>query len=152
MTFFVATTGLILLAMVLGRVLTEWLANRPEKTPEYSREEILEEMEAAFVARDILTFSVRPESVRILLQRLTESVGLGFGSQQAETLTHRMLHQQAHDYYQAAFPIEVAGQASDLEFQWTRDEDAIQIAICAVDPVLTFATDAAADIAIEHEV
>ena len=42
------------------------------------------EMEAAFVERGALSFSVNVKSVPVLLHRLTEAVGLGFSTRQAD--------------------------------------------------------------------
>ena len=108
-------------------------------------------MEAAFVHRDILTFTVHTDSVTVMLHRLTEAVGLGFGSRQADTLAYRIINQHSRDYFSATYPVDVTGVSSDLEFQWCReDEDTARIAICAVDEVITFATDAIADLVIEQ--
>ena len=152
MSIFFSISLILVLGAVLGRLLTEWLANRPDPSPEYSQEEILAEMDEVFVERDILTFTVRTDSVPVLLQRMTESVGLGFGGRQAETLAHRVANQRLNDYYQATYPVELGGVASDLEFQWCRESEmTVRMAICAVEEVLQFATDSVADLAIEHQ-
>ena len=105
MPIFFSITIMLVLGVLLGRYLTEWLSNRPDPSPEYSQEEILAEMDEVFVERDILSFTVRTDSVPVLLQRMTESVGLGFGAQQAETLAHRVVNQRLNDYYQATYPL-----------------------------------------------
>ena len=114
-------------------------------------EDILAEMEAAFVQREILTFTVHTNSVGVMLHRLTEAVGLGFGTRQAETLAYRISNQHSLEYFSAVYPVEVNGISSDLEFQWCREEErTARIAICAVDDVISFATDAIADLVIEQ--
>ncbi|MGY8690252.1 MAG: hypothetical protein ACKVHP_21265, partial [Verrucomicrobiales bacterium] len=124
----------------------------PDSSPQYTQEEILAEMDDVFVERDILSFSMHTDSVPVLLRRMTESVGLGFGERQAETLAHRVAHQKLNDFYQATYPVELGGIASDLEFQWCReDEWTVRMAICAVEEVLQFAADSVADLAIEHQ-
>lgn len=111
----------------------------------------MEELDSVFVPRDLLTFSVEVRSVPILLKRLTEAVGLGFTTKQAEALAYRVGHQRLNEYYHAIYPIEVSGQASDLEFQWCReDARTVRMAICAVEEVLTYALDSVGDLAIEN--
>jgi hypothetical protein len=86
-----------------------------------------------------------------MLHRLTEAVGLGFGTRQAETLAYRISNQHSLEYFSAVYPVEVNGISSDLEFQWCREEErTARIAICAVDDVISFATDAIADLVIEQ--
>ena len=78
-------------------------------------------------------------------------MGLGFGARQAETLAYRIIHQRSQEYFSATYPVEVNGVSSDLEFQWCHEEsNTARIAICAVDEVLNFATDAIADLVIEQ--
>lgn len=147
----VLVIGVLVFAVLLARLLTEWLSNRPDSQPQYSQEDILSEIDEVFVDREVLSFSVNLQSVPVLLYRLTEAVGFGFTSRQAETLAHRVIHQHVQEYYQATYPIEVNGVPSDLEFQWCREqEDAVRIAICAVEEVLKFAAEAIDDLAIER--
>lgn len=117
----------------------------------HSQEEILDEIDRAFVDRDVLSFAINLDSVPVLLHRLTESVGLGFGAKQADALAYRVCHQHANEFYHATYPVEVSGVPSDLEFQWCREDDrTVRIAVCAVSEVVNYATDAVGDLAIEH--
>ncbi len=151
MTTLFTISFLLIAGATLAKFLSEWLSNRPEPGSNDSPKDILAEMEAAFVHRDILTFTVHTDSVTVMLHRLTEAVGLGFGSRQADTLAYRIINQHSRDYFSATYPVDVTGVSSDLEFQWCReDEDTARIAICAVDEVITFATDAIADLVIEQ--
>jgi hypothetical protein len=151
MTTLFTISFLLVAGSMFAKFLTEWLSNRPEQGSDDSPEDILAEMEAAFVQREILTFTVHTNSVGVMLHRLTEAVGLGFGTRQAETLAYRISNQHSREYFSAAYPVEVNGISSDLEFQWYREEErTARIAICAVDDVITFATDAIADLVIEQ--
>jgi hypothetical protein len=151
MTTLFTISFLLVAGATFAKFLTEWLSNRPEPGSDDSPEDILAEMEAAFVERDVLTFTIHTSSVGVMLHRLTEAVGLGFGTRQADTLVYRVANQRTREYFSAAYPVEVNGVSSDLEFQWCReDERTVRIAICAVDEVITFATDAVADLVIEQ--
>ncbi|NCF92345.1 MAG: hypothetical protein GWQ05_15515 [Verrucomicrobiaceae bacterium] len=151
MTTLLTISFLLVAGSMFAKFLTEWLSNRPEPGSDDSPEDILAEMEAAFVQREILTFTVHTNSVGVMLHRLTEAVGLGFGTRQAETLAYRISNQPSREYFSAVYPVEVNSISSDLEFQWCREEEwTARIAICAVDDVITFATDAIADLVIEQ--
>ena len=150
-TFFFIAFILVVVGVLAVRRLIERLAQNMDALPVYTEEEILAEMDEVYVERDILTFTVRLQSIPVLVHRLTEAVGRGFGSRQAEVLAHRVAHQRVNDFYQAAYPVEVGGIASDLEFQWCReDDDTVRMAICAVDEVLKFASEATSDLVIEN--
>ncbi len=149
--FYIALVFLV--AGMFSRVLTEWLSNRPESRAEYTQEEILAEIDAAYVDRGALSFSVHVRSVPVLLHRLTEAVGLGFSTRQADGLAYRVGHQQVNEFYHATYPVEVGGVASDLEFQWCReDEKTVRMAICAVDEILRFAAGSIEDLVIENRI
>lgn len=63
-----------------------------------------------------------------------------------------MRHQQAEEFYHAAYPVEVKGVPSDLEFQWCReDEHTIRMAICAVAEVIRYTAESLRDLAIENQ-
>lgn len=73
-----STAGVMVLGFWLARFLTEWLSNRPDPSLQHTQEEILSEIDEAFVDREALSFLVDRDSVPVLLHRLTEAVGLGF--------------------------------------------------------------------------
>lgn len=152
MFFLLSTAGVLVFGLWAARWVTEWLANQPDTRLEHDPDEVLTEMETAFVEREALSFMLDRDSVPVLLQRLTEAVGLGFSAKQATALAYRIRNQHVNDFYHAAYPVEVKGVSSDIDFQWCReDERTVRMALCAVPEVIQFAAESIRDLVIENQ-
>ncbi len=121
-----------LVVSLLGKLIVEWLSNRPSNHKVYSVEEIEQELEAAFVERESVELWTTQEYFPLLLDKIKLVLDSGFPDSQIAALVHRVSTQRIRNYRSAVFPIRVDGVSSDMELQWlSPDKERINMLITA---------------------
>jgi len=121
----------------IGSLIVRWICNRPEKHSAYTAEEIVEELETAFVERETFGICTTQEYLPILLEKIYASVDAGFPETQVAGILHRVANQQAIHPRSAIFPIRIGKVSSDLELQWVKPGgDDIHLLVIAVPEVI----------------
>jgi hypothetical protein len=117
----------------IGALIVRWICNRPVDHEEYSPEELEMELEAAFVEREDFGICTTQEYLPILLEKIHQSVDVGFPESQVAAILHRAANQRPRTHRSAIFPIRIGDVFSDLELQWVRpDRDDIHLLVTAV--------------------
>lgn len=118
---------------LLGTLLIKWLSNRPLDHKEYSPDEIIEELESAFVERSTAEVITTIEYLPMVFEKVSASIDTGFPDSQIAALIHRISTQKTYRVRSAVFPISINSVASDFDVQWVRpSEDKVQMRIEAV--------------------
>jgi hypothetical protein len=140
MSGFIFGLGLFIFVTIVTRLVIHYLTNRPDPAPLHSTQELVDEMEEAFVDRSSVSFDLTAQMVRPFFSRLREAVAIGFTERQMRTLVKRIESQIPLEMQVASYAVEASGVPSDMEFQWCRLEDGItRLAIAATDDILAVA-------------
>ena len=115
-------TILFAAGMAAASILVRWLVNRPEQHIEYTPEEIQREMDAAFLDRDTIRVTGLTEYAPLVLSSMSSVVDTGFDQKQRDSIIFRLENQSSCYGRSAVYPVEVEGVASDIDFQWLRDQ------------------------------
>ena len=129
--------GAVALVCGMAMLVVRWLVNRPLMHEVYSPEELVDELNEAFVERYEIQITTTLEYLPLFLEKLAAPIGTGFPEAKIAGLIHRMSNQSTYRIRSAIFPVIVDGVASDLDFQWLRvSEERVQIRVEAVAEVI----------------
>lgn len=115
------TPGLLLLVLLLGWLLKRgWVGKQPDG--ESTSEEMLAELESAYLPRRRVEIRTQTEYLPFLLETLCEMADEGFGDRQLRMMLHRMNRPESSLPRRALFPILSRGRRSELDLSWTLDD------------------------------
>ena len=133
---------LILPAIVgCGLVFGWFLARAMEKRYDWgklsSSDEILDELELAYTPRRGIEIRTPAEYLPFVFGCILENVDSGFEDRQVRTLLDRIVEEQPHLTRKALIPVKVSGVRSEIDLQWSRDnEDRVRLFVLAAPKVI----------------
>lgn len=133
---------LILPAIVgCGLVFGWFLARAMEKRYDWgklsSSDEILDELELAYTPRRGIEIRTPAEYLPFIFGCILENVDSGFEDRQVRTLLDRIVEEQPHLTRKALIPVKVSGVRSEIDLQWSRDnEDRVRLFVLAAPKVI----------------
>ncbi|WP_035612210.1 hypothetical protein [Haloferula sp. BvORR071] len=129
---------LILPAIICCGLLAGWLLARSlERRSRGSSEEILDELELAYTPRRGIEIRTQSEYLPYVFGCILENVDSGFEDKQVKHLLDRIEEQRPNGSKNALFPVKVSGVRSEIDLQWSRDnEDRVRIFVLAAPKVI----------------
>ncbi|MCW1915197.1 hypothetical protein OJ996_16540 [Luteolibacter sp. GHJ8] len=132
---------LILPAIVCCGLIAGWILARILERRYYrghgSSEEILDELELAYTPRRGIEIRTQSEYLPYVFGCIVENVDSGFEEKQVRNLLDRIEEPRPNAAKNALFPVKVSGVRSEIDLQWSRDnENRVRIFVLAAPKVI----------------
>lgn len=123
--------------LVFGWFLARAMEKRYDRGKLSSSDEILDELELAYTPRRGIEIRTPAEYLPFIFGCILENVDSGFEDRQVRTLLDRIVEEQPHLTRKALIPVKVSGVRSEIDLQWSRDnEDRVRLFVLAAPKVI----------------
>ena len=123
--------------LVFGWFLARAMEKRYDRGKLSSSDEILDELELAYTPRRGIEIRTPAEYLPFVFGCILENVDSGFEDRQVRTLLDRIVEEQPHLPRKALIPVKVSGVRSEIDLQWSRDnEDRVRLFVLAAPKVI----------------
>ena len=123
--------------LVFGWFLARAMEKRYDRGKLSSSDEILDELELAYTPRRGIEIRTPAEYLPFVFGCILENVDSGFEDRQVRTLLDRIVEEQPHLTRKALIPVKVSGVRSEIDLQWSRDnEDRVRLFVLAAPKVI----------------
>ena len=123
--------------LVFGWFLARAMEKRYDRGKLSSSDEILDELELAYTPRRGIEIRTPAEYLPFVFGCILENVDSGFEDRQVRTLLDRIVEEQPHLTRKALIPVKVSGVRSEIDLQWSRDnEDRVRLFVLAAPKVM----------------
>ena len=123
--------------LVFGWFLARAMEKRYDRGKLSSSDEILDELELAYTPRRGIEIRTPAEYLPFVFGCILENVDSGFEGRQVRTLLDRIVEEQPHLTRKALIPVKVSGVRSEIDLQWSRDnEDRVRLFVLAAPKVI----------------
>ena len=123
--------------LVVGWFLARAMEKRYDRGKLSSSDEILDELELAYTPRRGIEIRTPAEYLPFVFGCILENVDSGFEDRQVRTLLDRIVEEQPHLTRKALIPVKVSGVRSEIDLQWSRDnEDRVRLFVLAAPKVI----------------
>lgn len=123
--------------LVFGWFLARAMEKRYDRGKLSSSDEILDELELAYTPRRGIEIRTPAEYLPFVFGCILENVDSGFEDRQVRTLLDRIVEERPHLTRKALIPVKVSGVRSEIDLQWSRDnEDRVRLFVLAAPKVI----------------
>ena len=129
--------AIVCCGLIAGWILARALERRYYRGKQGSSEEILDGLELAYTPRRGIEIRTQTEYLPYVFGCILENVDSGFEDKQVRNLLDRIEEQRPNGAKNALFPVRVSGVRSEIDLQWSRDnENRVRIFVLAAPKVI----------------